>query len=202
MEENSEIYHEPKYTLRWLGIQSMFVLGVATVLALITSVIDGFASLRFERGLLPEARYSLLSQSLIYCFGIITITLMSLMLVEVAFRKGINYLQYVLIAMALALFYLLLLAMSEKLAFGASYAVVSLMTVALIAWFINGITGNPKAVRMTVGILVVEYCLMLVLIELGSMALLIGSFSLFLIIALAMYFTLKLRIEDEELIIK
>lgn len=34
------------------------------------------------------------------------------------------------------------------------------------------------------------------------MALLIGSLSLFIIIALAMYFTLKLKVENEELTIK
>lgn len=124
------------------------------------------------------------------------------MLVEVAFRKGINYLQYALIGMALTLFYLLLLAISEKLAFGWSYAIVSVMTIGLIALFVKGITQNLKAVGLSTGILVVEYALMFILIKLGSMALLIGSLSLFLLIALAMYFTLKLKVENEELILK
>ena len=124
------------------------------------------------------------------------------MLVEIAFRKSINYLQYALIAMALTLFYLLLLAMSEKLAFGLSYAIVSAMTIGLIALFIKGITKNGKAVGLSSGILIVEYGLMFLLIKLGSMALLVGSLSLFLLIALAMYFTLKLKVENDELVIK
>ena len=36
----------------------------------------------------------------------------------------------------------------------------------------------------------------------GSMALLIGSLSLFVLIAVAMYFTLKLKVENEELVLK
>ncbi|MDE5688132.1 MAG: cell envelope integrity protein CreD, partial [Paramuribaculum sp.] len=129
-------------------------------------------------------------------------TSMSLILVELAFRKDINYLQYALIAMALTLFYLLLLALSEHLAFGWSYAIVSVMTIGLIAMFIKGITQSIKAVGLTICILVVEYGLIFVLTQMGKMALLIGSLSLFIIIALAMYFTLKLKIENEELTIK
>lgn len=202
MEENSEIYREPKYTMRWLGLQSLYVLGVAFILALIASGIDSFAFGRVESGLLYSTRYTLLSQSIVYCFGVIAITSISLMLVEVAFRRGINYLQYALIGMALTLFYLLLLAISEKMAFGWSYLIVSVMTIGLIALFIKGITQNKQAVGLTAGILVVEYGLMFILIKMGTMALLIGSLSLFIIIALAMYFTLKLKVENEELTIK
>lgn len=202
MEENLEIYREPKYTMRWLGLQSLYVLGVAFILALIASGIDSFAFGRVESGLLNSARYTLLSQSIVYCFGVIAITSISLMLVEVAFRRGINYLQYALIGMALTLFYLLLLAISEKITFGWSYLIVSVMTVGLITIFIKGITRNMRAVGLTAGILVVEYGLMFILIKMGTMALLIGSLSLFIIIAIAMYFTLKLKVENEELTIK
>ena len=202
MEGNIENYRKPYYTMRWLGLQTLYVLVVSLVLAIIASGIDGFASGRVDNGLLQGARYTLLSQSIVYCFGVISITSISLMLVEVAFRKSINYLQYALIAMALTLFYLLLLALSEKLPFGLSYAIVCLMTIGLISWFIKGITENTKAVALAAGILAVEYALMFILIMLGSMALLVGSLSLFVLIALAMYFTLKLKIENNELVIK
>ena len=202
MEEIPEIYSEPKYTMRWLGLQSLFVLGIAFVLALIASGIDGFAYGRVESGLLRSGYYTLISNSIVFCFAVVAITSMSLMLGEIAFRKSINYLQYALMAMALTLFYLLLLAMSEKIAFGMSYAIVSAMTIGLIALFIKGITKNRKAVGLSSGILIVEYGLMFLLIKLGSMALLVGSLSLFLLIALAMYFTLKLKVENDELVIK
>ncbi len=202
MEGHPEIYRRPYYTMKWLGLQTLYILVIAFVLALIASGIDGFASSRVDNGLLQGPRYTLLSQSIVYCFGIISITSISLMLVEVAFRKTINYLQYALISMALTLFYLLLLALSEKLPFSLSYAIVCLITVGRIAWFINGITGTVKAVGLASGILVVEYALMFILVMLGSMALLVGSISLFVLIAIAMYFTLKLKVENDELVIK
>lgn len=202
MEENYEVYREPKYTMRWLGLQTLYVLGISIVLALIASGLDGFALGRQESGLLPGNRYEYVSQSIAYCFAVIAITSISLMLIEVAFRKGINYLQYGLIGCALCLFKLLLLAMSEKMSFWIAYVVVSIMTIALISCFVMGLTKNKKAAILSTGILAVEYGLILVLVYMGSMALLIGSLSLFILIAVSMYFTLKLKVENEELVLK
>lgn len=202
MEENYEINREPKYTMRWLGLQTLYVLGISIVFALIASGVDGFALGRQERGLLPGNRYEYVSQSITYCFAVIAITSMSLMLIEVAFRKGINYLQYGLIGCALCLFNLLLLAMAEKMPFWTAYVVVSIMTIALISCFVMRLTKNKKATILSTIILAVEYGLILVLVYMGSMALLIGSLSLFILIAVAMYFTLKLKVENGELVLK
>lgn len=202
MEVTNEIYKEPKYTMHWLGSQTLYVLGISIVLALIASGLDGFALSRQESGLLVGNGYEYVSQSITYCFAVIAITSMSLMLIEVAFRKGINYLQYGLIGCALCLFNLLLLAMAEKMSFWIAYVVVSIMTIALISCFVMGLTKNKKAAFLSTIILGVEYGLILVLVYFGSMALLIGSLSLFILIAVAMYFTLKLKVENEELVLK
>lgn len=202
MEQDAGIYREPKYTMRWLGLRSLYVLGLAFVLALIANGIDVFASNRVDDGLLKIPVYNMLTQSIAYCFGVIAITLMSLVFVEIASRKDINYLQYALIALALTLFYLLLLALSEKMPYVGSYVIVCAMTIGLITLYVKGITHNMKAVGMTAGILVVEYAVIFMLNKLGSMALLIGSVILFLLIALAMYFTLKLKVVNDELTIR
>lgn len=202
MEEIIETYTEPKYTLRWLGVQTLFALGISLVLALVASGIDSFALGRAEDGLIPGNRYDYISKSTTYCFAIIAITSISLMLIEVAFRKGINYLQYGLIGCSLCLFNLLLLAMAEKMSFWLAYGIVALMTIGLIVGFVRGITQNSKAALLTTAVLALEYALILVLVYMGSMALLIGSLSLFILIAVAMYFTLKLKVENEELVLK
>lgn len=178
------------------------MLGVSLLLAVIASFVDGFASDRVELGLLHEAHFTLLSHSIVYSFAVIAITLLSLSLIELAFRKSIHYIQYILIALALTLFYLLLLALTEKVGFIAGYIIVTAMTVTLITLFIKGITRSKKAVSLTLAILIAEYALLYLLVNLGSLALLIGSVLLFVLIALAMYFTLKLKVENGELVIK
>ena len=202
MEENYELYKEPKYTMRWLGLQTLFVLGISIVLALIASGLDNLAMGRHDSGLLPGNRYEYVSQSISYCFAVIAITSISLMLIEVAFRKGINYMQYGLIGCALCLFNLLLLAMAEKMSFCIAYVIVTIMTIALISCFVMGLTKNKKAAFLSTAILAVEYGLILMLVYMGSMALLIGSLLLFILIAVAMYFTLRLKVENEELVLK
>jgi inner membrane protein len=92
--------------------------------------------------------------------------------------------------------------MTEHLPFLAAYAIVTVMTITLISCFINGLTKQRKAVALTTLILFVEYGLILTLLYIGSLALLIGSLAIFVLIALAMYFTLKLKVENSELVIK
>ena len=202
MEENLTIVENPRYTMRWLGLQCLYIGIMAIILASIAWGIENFAYGRTVSGLLADSRYELLSQSVGYCFGLICICCASLMLIEIAFRQRINKLQYALIAAALTLFYLLLLAFAEKVAFGVAYLIVTVMTIGLIAWFMNGLTGSRKIVGITAGLLVGEFGIVFILINLGSMALLIGSLLLFLLIAFAMYFTLKLKVENQELTIK
>ena len=197
-----EIYQEPKYTMRWLGQQILFVLGVAFVFSMISLGIDSFALNRSETGLLSQGHYGIISESITYCFAIVAVTSISLMLIEIAYRRPINYIQYILIGSALCLFNLLLLAISEHLSLIMAYIIVTLMTIGLISWYVWGITINKKATMVSSLILCVEYSLILMLLYIGSMALLIGSLILFALIAIAMYFTLKLKIENEELILK
>ena len=197
-----EIYKEPKYTKRWLGLQSLFILGVAFVFSMISLGIDSFALNRSETGLLSQGHYGIISESITYCFAIIAVTSISLMLIEIAYRRPINYIQYILIGSALCLFNFLLLAISEHLSVVIAYMIVTVMTIGLISWYVWGITINKKATMVSSFILCVEYALILTLLYIGSMALLIGSLILFALIAIAMYFTLKLKIENEELILK
>ncbi len=188
-----------KYTMGWLGLHTLFALAMAGILSIAASGVDSLSASRAGAKLLSAASRSMITESTLYSFAVIAISTVSLMLIEVAFRKRINYLQYGLVGCALCLFYLLLLSLSELMPFAAAYAIVSLMTVGLIGWFVNGLTANRKAVATAAGILASEYAVILLLLYLGSMALLIGSLVLFALIALAMYFTLRLKLVDEEL---
>ncbi len=192
----------PRYTMTWLGLHTLFALLAACVLAIISLSIDSLSDSRLSSGLLLKSNASLVSDSTSYCFVITLLTLMSLMLVEIKFRKPVNYIQYGLVACALELFFLLLLSLSEPFKFIWAYIIVCAMTIGLLGWFVHGMMQTRKAVIMIVLILVVEYAAVLLLLYMGNMALLIGSLILFVVLALAMYFTLKLKIVDNELTLK
>lgn len=179
--------------MRWLGLQGIYVLVLAFVLAVLANGIDGFASTRVDGGLLEAPMYNMLSQSIVYCFGIISITLMSLMLVEIAFRKSINYLQYALIALSLTLFYLLLLSMSEHVSFGIAYLIAAAMTVLLITGYMWKMLGSRKVAIIIGLILMGMYGSCYIMLTLSTYALLLGSLILFVALAAVMYGSLKLQ---------
>jgi inner membrane protein involved in colicin E2 resistance len=197
-----ELVKKPKYTVSWLGIQILFIVVFTIAWGIIANEIDTLARSHNNVGLITDVEYQFLNNITLYNIGVIAITIISISLIELAVRKNINLLQYALIGCAICLFQLLLLAMTEHLPFLAAYAIVTVMTIALISCFINGLTKQRKAVALTTLILFVEYGLILTLLYIGSLALLIGSLAIFVLIALAMYFTLKLKVENSELVIK
>lgn len=202
MENFNEVYREPRYTKQWIALQMVYALVLGGVMSLVTKGICSMANGRLADGLLGEGSHDLILASGNYCFAIVSVTLLSVTLIELAFRKTINVLQYILMSCAMGLFYLLLLAMGEHMPFWTAYTIVAIMTIGLITVFVNAITRNPNAMRLTAAILLGEYAVILLLVYLGSMVLLVGSLLLFAIIACAMYFTIKLKMEDDELVLK
>lgn len=188
-----------RYTKSWIALQCLCAFLMAIILTPMAFYIGTVAK---DSNLLPEDCSYSIASSINYCFGVIIITIGAMMLIELAFRKYINMLQYLLVAMALTLFYLLLLSISEYLIFEVSYAIVSVMTISLIVWFVKELTANKKAAKVMASILIAEYALMFVLINLGDTALLVGSLSAFALIAGAMYLTLRLKVENQEVVLK
>lgn len=195
-------YPQNLYTKGWLAQRGLYLLIISAVFALIALGIDSLSGSRETMGLLSSASAARVASSVGYCFLIEAITLYTLVLIEIAYRKEISIIQYILIGAALLVFYLLLLSFAEHMYFWLAYGIVTIMTVGLIGFFIKGITQCKRAVVISAGILIGEYAILLVLLYIGKLALLIGSLCIFALIALAMYFTLKLKIENEEFVLK
>jgi inner membrane protein len=100
--------------------------------------------------------------------------------------------QYLLVGLALATFYLLLLALSEHLGFAVSYALAAGALVALIATYLSGATGNRPAAAGIGAALAVSYGLLYVILLSQDYALLFGSLLLFAVLATLMLATRRL----------
>jgi inner membrane protein len=100
--------------------------------------------------------------------------------------------QYLLVGLSLATFYLLLLALSEHLGFAVSYAVAAAALVALIATYIAGATNNRKAAWSMGAALAACYGVLYVILLSEDYALLFGSLLLFVILAGLMLATRRL----------
>ena len=139
--------------------------------------------------LLLNDNYQKTSRSVKYAILFIFIPFFVLFLCEVLSKKRIHPVQYILIGIANAIFYLLLLAISEHINFNISYFLSALMVTALTSIYIGYIIKSP---RYTISMAIVEsliYIFLFGILQLTDYALLMGTLGLFAVIALAMYFT-------------
>jgi inner membrane protein len=110
-------------------------------------------------------------------------------------RKNVVHpFRYLLIGLALVLFYSLLLSLSEVLGFAPAYLIAAAMTAVLISIHLSSILRSAKQGWLVGALLAILYALIFMLIHMGSYALLAGSLGLFVILALVMYFSKKFNL--------
>jgi inner membrane protein len=100
--------------------------------------------------------------------------------------------QYLLVGLSLATFYLLLLALSEHIGFAGSYAVAAAALVALITSYIAGAVNDRKAAFAIGTALAVTYGALYVILLSEDYALLYGSLLLFAVLTVLMLATRRL----------
>ncbi|HEY4155260.1 MAG TPA: cell envelope integrity protein CreD, partial [Puia sp.] len=141
----------------------------------------------------PADEYAKTNRSVKYAILIIGLTFSIFFIVELMQKKPIHPIQYILIGLALVIFYSLLLAISEFVLFDTAYLVASLATIGLISLYARSHFRNWKTAGIFGGVLTLLYGFIFVLIRLEDTALLIGSIGLFIILALTMYASKKIN---------
>ena len=94
-----------------------------------------------------------------------------------------------LVGLALATFYLVLLALSETLGFGLAYAIAAAAVVVLVGGYASAILRARRAGVALGALLALVYALLYGLVVSEDYALLMGSFALLGVLAAAMYLT-------------
>jgi inner membrane protein len=118
---------------------------------------------------------------------VIGLTLSLFFIIEILQKKPLHPVQYVLIGLALVIFYTLLLSIGEFLVFNQAYAIAAFATIMLISLYVQSHFRSWKTASLFGGVLSLLYLFIFILVQLEDTALLVGSIGLFLILALAMY---------------
>lgn len=148
--------------------------------------------------MVPVSQYQQTGRATKYSFLIILLVFAAIYLVETITRQEVNYIQYIVTGFSLCLFYLLLLSISEYMAFGWAYLIASGMTVTALGGYFIGFLRSRIAVFCTASVAVL-YAFIYLLLNLETGSLLVGSFALFAILSLIMYFTRNNHISEAEL---
>lgn len=141
----------------------------------------------------PVEQYQQTDRAVKYAFLIILLTFAAVFFVEMRKATPIHPVQYLLIGIALIVFYTLLLSFSEHMSFVLSYLIASIMTIGMIVVFMASVTKERKTALGIGLLLTVLYTFIYVLLQLESYALLVGSVGIFIILGIAMFATQKIE---------
>ena len=141
----------------------------------------------------PVLQYQQTTRSVKYAYLFILMTFAIVFFLEYRHLTPIHPVQYLLIGIALLLFYTLLLSFSEHIPFLWSYLIAMLMTIVLITGYLAGILKVRKTPIITGLFLLSLYVFMYVLLQMETYTLLVGSIGIFVILAVLMYASQKVK---------
>ena len=160
----------------------------------IDNQVDTFDDASFGVNLIdPVNHYQQNMRSAKYAFMFIALTFVVFFFVEILTKKRIHPIQYLLVGIALILFYSLLLSISEQINFGIAYLIASIATIGLITVYTYSIFKNKIQTGGLAAMLCMLYIFLYVVLQLEDIALLIGSVGLFIILGIIMFFSRKIN---------
>lgn len=137
----------------------------------------------------PVDAYAESERAIKYAMLFIALTFAGFLLCEVLKGANVHPMQYGLVGLALALFYLLLLSLSEHVGFAAAYALSAAATVALLGYYLRHVFDSFALGAGFGSAFGVLYALLYGILAAEDYALLMGSLLLFGVLALFMILT-------------
>lgn len=140
----------------------------------------------------PADQYAKTERSVKYAILFIGLTFGLFFIVEITRKTPVHPLQYILIGLALVIFYTLLLSISEFIHFDLAYLISALAVITMITLYTRQLFHSARSSLLTGGIITLQYTFIFVLIRLEDTALLVGSIGLFIVLGLVMYASRKI----------
>lgn len=136
-----------------------------------------------------------------YAVLFIALTFLTFFAWEQVTRNRLHPLQYLLVGLALSMFYLLLIALSEHIAFALAYVTAATALVSLIGTYLAGALRSTWRGVIAGGVMSLVYGLLYMLVLSENYSLLLGSIILFAALAAVMLATRRVdwyRLKPEE----
>lgn len=121
----------------------------------------------------------------------IVMTFLTFFIFETVSPIKIHEVQYLLVGLALSLFFLLLIAISEWVPFVWAYALACIPTIAQITWYTRAFSrGVSRSLwKVMAATLTALYVYLYILLQLENLSLLVGAIGLFIALTIVLYTT-------------
>ena len=140
----------------------------------------------------PINNYSLVKRCVTYAFLFLIVPFLAIFLCEIWSKVRIHPVQYFLIAAADILFYLLILSISEHLAFFTSYAIATIAVCLTVFLYASAIFKGKKWGAFIAMVQFISYLTLYGILQSEDYALLLGSVLMFAVLAIIMFATRKI----------
>jgi len=137
----------------------------------------------------PVDLYSQVDRAAKYGFLFIGFTFLAFLLFDIIGGVKVSAVEYLLVGVALILFFVLLLAFAEVIGFTLAYGVASAAIVGLITSYSAAVLKSWRRAVFILALLASLYVVLYILLSLEAFSLVIGSLMLFLALAAVMYLT-------------
>ena len=142
--------------------------------------------------IIPVDEYQKSERTAKYGFLVIGLTLLVFLMIQIGSKIYIHPFQYVMIGLALVMFYTLLISISEHSSFLKAYVIAASAVLALITVYSRFVLKGWKFPALIAFSLASLYGFIYVIIQLENYALLVGSIGLFAILAIVMFASRKI----------
>ena len=133
--------------------------------------------------------YQTVNRALKYSVLFIGLVFLAYFLFEIIVGTPVHPAQYILIGLAQAIFYLLLLAFAERIGFVPAFSVAALLTIIVTAGYAGAVFGGRSYIWKAGSVFAIVYGLLFVLMRMEDFALMVGALTSFTAIAATMYLT-------------
>ncbi len=141
----------------------------------------------------PVDFYALVERALKYGFLFVAAAFGGVFVLELLSGRRVHPIQYIFVGLAIVIFYVLLLSLSEHIGFSGAYLAASVATGAMISAYV-GMTVRSLTRGLTMlGIFGVLFGLLYMILQLEDYALLAGSVAGFILLTASMFATLRVN---------
>lgn len=146
----------------------------------------------------PVTHYGKIERSVKYGLLFIVLSFIILLIFELGQNSKLSLIQYLLVGTAMTLFYLLLLSLSEHLAFSLAYIIAASVPVLSVSAYVASATASLKRGGIMLAMLIGLYGVLYSILKLEDYALLMGTGLLVVIMLVLMFITRRSGINESE----
>jgi inner membrane protein len=163
------------------------------------STLDRFSGYQFGvQFYVPVDYYSLVNRAAKYGLMFLAVAFIAVFVLELTSGKRVHPVQYVLVGLAMILFYALLLSLAEHIGFSTAYAIAAAATGGMLSLYVGYALASAAKGLIMLCVFLILYGLLYLILRLEDYALLAGAVAGFVMLTVTMFATLRVDWSGDE----